>query len=77
MNKHTSKSNPVPEIPGVDFLPKPEKPSKSMAGPFYIDQIDILINTARAVRNRAKQGLVFIAPAGVGFKIFKRKAVRA
>lgn len=74
MSKNPTK-NPVPEIPGVDFLAKREKPSKVIAGPFYADQIEMLVDVARSVRDRAKQGLVFIAPEGVGFTIFKRKAV--
>ena len=77
MNKHMSKTKSVPEIAGVDFLAEREQPSKPIAGPFYTDQIDMLVDTARVLRDRVKQGLVFIAPAGVGFKIFKRKAVRA
>jgi len=77
MKPRTAKPNPIPPIPGVDVLTEREKPSRPIAGPFYTDQIDILVETARAVRNRAKQGLVFIAPEGIGFTIFKRKAVRA
>lgn len=71
------KANPVPEIPGVDFLAEREKPSKPIAGPFYTDQIEMLVETARAVRDRARQGLVFIAPEGVGFTIFKRRPAGA
>ena len=78
MNKSSTKANPIPEIPGVDFLSKRELPSKRMCGIFYTDQIDQLVQMARVIRSRAKQGMIFIAPVGdEAFSIFKRKAVRA
>ena len=77
MKQRINKTNPVPKIPGVDLLPEPEEQSRRFAGPFYVDQIEMLVATARVVRDRARQGVVFIAPDGIGFSIFKRKAVRA
>ena len=77
MKQRIVKTNPVPKIPGVDILPEREEQSKRFAGPFYADQIEMLVAMARVFRDRAKQGVVFIAPDGIGFSIFKRKAVRA
>jgi len=67
----------IQEIPGVDFLEARELPSKRIAGPFYGDSIDRLIERARVVRDRAKRGTIFIARDGVTFSIFKRRPARA
>jgi len=73
--RQMSTKNPVPQIPGVDQLTGVETGAKSVAGPFHLDQIELLVATAQAARDRAAQGRVFIAPEGEGFTIFKRKAV--
>lgn len=67
-------TSPVPTIPGVDQLPEPEAGARSLAGPFYTDQIEMLVEMARAARDRAKQGRIFISPEGDGFTIYRRAA---
>jgi hypothetical protein len=73
MNKHTT-PQAIPDVPGVDHLPHPERGARPMAGPFYRDQVDLLLRSARQIRDRAQPGRIFIAPEGVGFTIFRRAA---
>ena len=73
MNKTTTPILPaLPEIPGVEQLEIPESGSRILAGPFYADQVDMLVEMAKAARDRAGQGRVFIAREGEGFTIFRR-----
>lgn len=76
MNKTTTseKSSPVPEIPGVDQLDAPETGARPLAGPYYSDEIEALVEMAKTARGRAKQGRIFIAPEGEGFTIYRRAA---
>jgi hypothetical protein len=68
----TTTENPIPEIPGIDLLPKAERGARPLAGPFYSDQIELLVRAARKFRDRARPGRIFIAPEGIGFTIFRR-----
>ena len=73
--KATNQSE-LPEIPGIEQMSAPESGARAFAGPYYVDQIDMLVETARKIRDSNKPGVVFIAPDGVGFTIYKRTAKR-
>lgn len=62
----------LPIIPGVAHLDKPERGSRPLVGPFYTDQIELLVSAAQAARDRSKPGMIFVAPTGEGFTIYRR-----
>jgi hypothetical protein len=68
---------PLPEIPGVEYIPRREPKSTRIVGPFFLDQVDRIITRAQMVRLRHKLGTLFIAPDNerqISFSIYKRRA---
>jgi hypothetical protein len=67
----------LPDIPGVDYLQEREPKSRRLAGPFFLDQIERIVNGAQMARRRHKLGTLYIAPDDqnrVSFSIYKRRA---
>ncbi len=61
----------VPEIDGVEQCAEVPRGAKAMAGPFWADQIEMLVAAARTFRERTK-GLLCIAPERGGFTIYRK-----
>ncbi len=61
------------KIDGVDVLDAAPKGAKLLFGRFYRDELELLIRTARGLRDRSKH---LIAPVGDGFGIFSKPAVK-
>lgn len=61
----------IPEIAGVEQCAEVPQGAKAVAGPFWRDQLELLVSTARTLRDRSRS-LLCIAPEGDGFTIYRK-----